>query len=469
MERKKYMIKNVGLLTISNFSSKILVFLLVPLYTGLLSTEEYGEYELVSTTIQLLVPLLSINIFEAVMRFLMDKKDQEQVLSIAIKHIVIAALIFGWGIIVNYIWGIYKPIQKYSLFIFLYFFSAMLNQFAMQLARGFEAVLYIAVAGVLGTLSTVVLNIICLLNLKWGLKGFYIAYIVGQLIPAIYIFKKVKICKYLKFKTNGVLRNEMMRYSVPMIANNIGWWVNNVSDRYIVTAFCGMAVNGIYSVSYKIPTILTIFQQIVIQAWQISAIKERNAEDSKIFYGKMLVFLNCMICFVCTILIASSKIIASVLYAKNFYDAWKYVPFLLVSGVINSASGILGPILSANKNSTALGKSAFYGALVNFILNIILVGLIGAQGAAVATAISSYVIYHCRLRYVQNSIVIDKYFRIPISWLLLTVQAILLICTNYYSLQGLIFIAIIILFLPEICLIWNYSLKMIGEKVRDLD
>ena len=72
--KAKYLIKNTGILTISNFSSKILVFLLVPLYTSVLSTAEYGTYDLAISTVTLLYPILTVNIVDAVMRFAMDKK-----------------------------------------------------------------------------------------------------------------------------------------------------------------------------------------------------------------------------------------------------------------------------------------------------------------------------------------------------------------------------------------------------------
>ena len=62
------------------------------------------------------------------------------------------------------------------------------------------------------------------------------------------------------------MKKEMVAYSVPMGLGNIGWWINNVSDRYIVTWICGLAANGVYSVAYKIPSLLSMFQQIFNQA-----------------------------------------------------------------------------------------------------------------------------------------------------------------------------------------------------------
>ena len=73
MKKSEYLLKNMGILTLSNFASKILVFLLVPIYTSILSTEEYGSYDLAVSTATLLFPILTLNIVDAVMRFSMDK------------------------------------------------------------------------------------------------------------------------------------------------------------------------------------------------------------------------------------------------------------------------------------------------------------------------------------------------------------------------------------------------------------
>ena len=76
MGKYKYLFKNIGIMTISNFGTKILSFLMVPLYTNLLSTSEYGTYDLYQTTLFLFVPILSLNIADAIMRFSMDKNQK---------------------------------------------------------------------------------------------------------------------------------------------------------------------------------------------------------------------------------------------------------------------------------------------------------------------------------------------------------------------------------------------------------
>ena len=129
-------------------------------------------------------------------------------------------------------------------------------------------------------------------------------------------------------------------------------------------------------------------------------------------------------CIVCAGLIILTRPLAHILYARDFYAAWRYVPFLLVSSVINCASGLLGPILSAKKDSKAMMLSALVGAGVNIILNIALVYAIGIQGATIATVICSYIIYAVRKKAVGKDIYIKNYYIVILTWSILFIQSI---------------------------------------------
>lgn len=86
MNKYKYLFKNIGLLTLSNFATKLLSFFLVPLYTSVLTTGQYGTYDLFNTTIGVLIPILTLNILDAVLRFGMDKAyDKDAIVTLGTK------------------------------------------------------------------------------------------------------------------------------------------------------------------------------------------------------------------------------------------------------------------------------------------------------------------------------------------------------------------------------------------------
>ncbi|MBW7988152.1 hypothetical protein E0704_08070 [Lactobacillus helveticus] len=86
MNKYKYLFKNIGLLTLSNFATKLLSFFLVPLYTSVLTTGQYGTYDLFNTTIGVLIPILTLNILDAILRFGMDKAyDKDAIVTLGTK------------------------------------------------------------------------------------------------------------------------------------------------------------------------------------------------------------------------------------------------------------------------------------------------------------------------------------------------------------------------------------------------
>lgn len=448
----QFLLKNIGILTISNFASKIMIFVMVPLYTNVLSTVEYGVYDLVVSTVQLLFPLLTLNITDAVMRFSMDAtKSLKSIVVIGFRYIVWSFISVGLLLFLCSKLKSEGEVNKFAIYIFLYFIFYVLNQFLIQLAKGLEHVIDMGIAGVLSTIILLCGNISFLLCFKAGLIGFFMANILSQAIPSIFLFVRLKIWKYIVcLKVDKNLQKEMLTYSVPLIFSVLGWWVNNASDKYVVTFLCGAAANGILSVAYKIPSILNTLQSIFIQAWQISAIKEYGSNETKKFYGRAFTYLNILISLAAGTLILLSRPIASILYAKEFYVAWHYVPFLLISSVINSASGFLGPILSAIKDSGSMAKSAIYGAVVNTILNVVFVYFVGIQGATIATCLASYVIYAIRMKAVNDKIEIKNSWKINVTWFLLCFQAFCEINMIGYIIELFIFIILIFINFSDI-------------------
>lgn len=424
-QRSKYLIKNTGILAISNFSSKILVFLLVPLYTSVLSTEEYGTYDLAVSTVTLLYPILTANIVDAVMRFTMDKTySKEEAASIGLKYVLISIVLTGIALLATYWFKLFPQVDGLRRYVFLYYLSYVMYQYFTQLAKGLERVKDMGVAGVISTVIMLGANILLLLVCKMGLSGFFIANILAQAVPVLFYIIRLRFwTMFRQFKRNRHLEKQMLLYCVPLICATIGWWVNSTADKYTVALMCGVAANGLLSVAYKIPSIINTLQGIFIQAWQISAIKEYGGGSSADFYGKGFTYINTAMSVACSVLILLSKPLAKILYANDFYAAWQYVPFLLISSVLNCASGFIGPILSAKKDSKSMALSAIYGAGVNILLNIILVYFMGIQGATIATVVSSYVIYYMRKRAVRNDFQVVEYWKVLAAWRLLCIEA----------------------------------------------
>lgn len=468
MNRYTYLLKNIGLLTLSNFATKLLSFFLVPLYTNILTTTEYGTYDLFNTTIGVLIPILTLNIQEAVMRFSLDNKNnRKSIVTVATKYLLISNTFVILGLGVNYVFGLSLIVKQYSILFFLMFLSQTISGMVTMYIRGIDRISDLSVSSVFASVTTIVLNITFLAILHWGLIGYFLANIIGPLVQCLYLICRAHITKEINLKKSYLSEEkEMLDYSKPLIANSIAWWVNNVSDRYVVVFFCGLAQNGVYSVASKIPSILNIFQSIFNQAWTLSAVKDFDPDDKSGFFTNTYKAYNCMMTIVCSGIILTDKILAKFLYAKDFYTAWKYVPWLTIAILFGALSGYLGGFFSAVKDSKIFARSTMIGAIVNLGLNILFTPFYGVMGAAVATAICYIVVWV--IRYQQSK----KYIRIRvnlmrdiITYILLIFQSIFILMNGIkmYICVGTLFVIICLLYIKDIRLVLGKIVRRVKK------
>ncbi|MDG8634890.1 oligosaccharide flippase family protein [Streptococcus pneumoniae] len=431
MSKYKELAKNTGIFALANFSSKILIFLLVPIYTRVLTTTEYGFYDLVYTTIQLFVPILTLNISEAVMRFLMkDGVSKKSVFSIAVLDIFIGSIAFALLLLVNNLFSLSDLISQYSIYIFVIFVFYTLNNFLIQFSKGIDKIGVTAISGVISTAVMLAMNVILLVVFDWGLLGFFIANVCGYVIPCIYIVSRLRLWELFEIKIDKKLQWEMVYYALPLVLNILSWWVNNTSDRYIVTAIVGIQASAIISVAYKIPQILSTISAIFIQSWQISAIKIQEDKSDTTFVSNMLLYYNALLLIIASGIILFVKPISNILFGISFYSAWELVPFLIISSLFNAISGCIGAIMGAKMDTHNITKSALVGMIANIILNIVLTFLMGPQGITISTLIASFLIFYMRKDSVKE-INSETYRAIYLSWILLVVEACLLIYMDF--------------------------------------
>lgn len=400
MESKyKYLGKNTILFAISSFGTKILSFLLVPFYTSVLTTTEYGTADLITTTGTLMMYVLTINISSSVLRFTLDKRDNgRKTLSFGFRTICMGSLVCTALLVITYCSSFTSWPAYYFLYILLYFFSMALYELMSNYLRAIDKVKQVAIAGVLSSLVIILSNILFLLVLKTGLIGYLFSMIVGPLLASFYcmIVSREPIKTYFLVECEPILKKEMLAYCIPLIFNNIALWINAFLDRYFVTYFCGVSENGIYSVASKIPTILSTFYGVFASAWVLSAIKEFDPEDKDGFFSKTYNTYGALMTTACSGIILFNVPLAHFLYSNDFFAAWKYSSVLLLSVMFNTLTVFQGSIYSAAKKTKAIATTTIISAIVNTVLNAILIPMIGALGAAIATAFAYFTMWLAR-------------------------------------------------------------------------
>lgn len=456
MNDYKYLIKNIGILTISNFATKFLSFFLLPLYTGILSTEEYGTFDLYSTTISLLYPILSICISDSVIRFLLERdSDKESVISVSAKYISISIAAFLCLFAINITTDAIPELNTYKVLFILVYVVTAFNSWLSSIARGQEKIKDISIAGVISSIGAILLNIIFLVWMKLGIVGYFLATILGTSMSVIYYTYVTNVFNFIHATTKDFeLEREMRKYGTGLMVNSISWWVNNSLDKYMVLYMCGIAANGLISVAYKLPTILSMVQNLFEQAWVLSAVKKYNKEDADGFFVHTYNLYGFAMAMAASAIIMFTKVMSAYLFKKDFYKAWPMIPFFSMAVVFSAAAGFCGGIFAAQKRTDTISKTTFLGAIVNTILNAVLIYSFGVIGGAIATMISNAVVMIVRLFYVKQQMNFQiQAVRDTLVYTVLLFQTItLLVCstTMQYVIQLILFAFIVVLYKNEV-------------------
>lgn len=406
-DRNNYLIKNTIIFTLGSFGSKIISFFLVPLYTYVLTASEYGIVDLVVTVGTVAIPILTLNISEAVMRFALDKDaDKKKITQIGTRILLIGMLV---GLLMFPVCGFFNKISQYSAYIYFYVISLAASQLYLCDLRGKELLIYYAIGNVLNTFFIAVLNILFLLVLKEGIEGYLKAYIIANVLTAIYAIIAGKGYKsFYSLRIDKKLLLQMVKYSIVLIPNSFMWWIMNSSDRIMVSGMVSVAANGIYAVSYKLPTLVSTLTTIFNQAWSYSAIREEGTEDECEYNNKVFKALIGMAMLIGIGLLTFAKPFLSIYVSKEYYVAWKYMPFLTVGCVYLTMASFMATSYTVHKDSFGYLFSGMFGAIFNVVMNFMLIPLIGVYGAAIATCISYILVFVFRLfhtrKYIQYNI-----------------------------------------------------------------
>ena len=402
-QRNKYLLKNTVIFSIGNFGTKIISFFLVPLYTNILTTREYGTVDLIYTIGMVLVPLLTLNIGESIMRFALDKNaDCDKIMSTGITILIFGAII---GLLILPIANLFESVSNYSIYIYLYTLTLAFSQIFLCYLRGKEFLLKYSIGNIIQSLTIAIFNIIFLIGMKKGIEGYLMAYILANVCTGLYGFWAGKVNLVIKkYSIDIELSKNMIKYSVVLIPNSFMWWIMNSSDRMMVSAMISVTANGVYAVAYKIPTLLSTITTIFNQAWSYSAIREDESEDKEEYNNRVYDNLVTIVIVVATGLLMIMKPFLSVYVGKEYYAAWHYVPYLIVGFVFMTLGSFIATSYTVHKDSMGFLISGTVGAIINLVLNFILIPMMGVSGAAFATCISYFGVFAYRIKDTQKYI-----------------------------------------------------------------
>ncbi|WP_213278371.1 lipopolysaccharide biosynthesis protein [Chryseobacterium indologenes] len=455
------LLKSTLIYTVGNFGSKILSFLLIPIYSYYLSRKELGEYDLVLTSVNLLVPFVSLQMNEAIYRWFLDKENEkENYIDNIFKQCSVLLLIsFISFELLLYLAGIFYHIP-YQKELSLLIISSCLLPFFQQILRGLGLTRFYSFIGIINSFFIFSFSLLFLLTdiFHDKVQGIFYALFISNFIAILLMLFKVSFLfkKYVSIKINYPLQKQILFYSLPLILNSISWWVINASDRYIILKFLTIEDNGIYAVSARLPAILTIFNTVFMLAWQDMAISGNDPNNpffSKLFNKYIAVNIG-----LSTILIAATPLITEVLFDSKFYESWKYATILYIGSCFSSISGFLGAIYLKTKSTKGIFITSMIGALVNVFISMAFIKYIGLYAPALGTFVSFFVMFVIRYRQTAEILKLDIDIKSFIIQLLVVFGIIILL---YVNSSHLISISLTVL---SLCL-FGYFNKDIFKKV----
>lgn len=379
-------LKNSVLFLVGSVFSKLLSFILLPLYTTYIPTEDFGVYDIATLYVSLISGVVYFEIWSAMLRYLYDFNETGKMTVIksslkifgistfvfvgvsflvcALAHIEYATLVIGWGIVTAF--------STYMCF----------------LARGLGKNIDFAVSGILNTAVCLGVNILLIIGFKMNYSALYLGSICGMLLQSVYLLLRVgKVKAIIKAKADKALTKQIFRYAFPLCLNTAAYWVLHSSARIIYNALCGDSASGIFSVGNKFGTIIVLATTCFTYAWQDMSFSASNESKSTELYStaskKYLLFLSSCLCVALPVL----WIVFPVLVKGDYVQAINYVPLFLIVAVASGYSAFIGNIFYAIKSTKAISYSTLVSGVVTVCFAVPLIKLLNANGANLAVLI----------------------------------------------------------------------------------
>ncbi|MCL2071338.1 MAG: polysaccharide biosynthesis C-terminal domain-containing protein [Oscillospiraceae bacterium] len=410
MDRYKRLASNTLILALGQFSSRFLVIIMMRFYTEMLSTDGYGTVGLIIDTCVIIMGIVTLSINDSLIRFGLDKKyDKAQVFSIGLITVIIGLAIFA---VFTPILNTVETFRGYTVWIYFYVVSGSLKSCCSLFARSAGYVRLFAVDGLFTTVMNITFNLIFMLGLGLGVKGYLLSVIIADALSIVFVFYMAGLKKYLQiFGLSRHLRTSMYRFCIPLIPTNIMWWIILVSAGFFITHFSGIDDTGLYKAAYRFPNIIVILSLIFMQAWNMSAITEKNSATIARFYTNVFNIMQSVIYIMAAGLMLIIRPALAIFSSAEFHEVYRFSSVLIMAVVFNCFSSFAGSVYVASKKSVRSMTTAIIGAAVNIILNLILIPPWGVYGAGFATLASYLVIFAVRAVDTRKIVFMD--FKLP--------------------------------------------------------
>ena len=399
---KKNMIKEISTYLIGTIAVSLLGFIMSLLYSKMFYPNEYGIYSLVYSMYNLIFSIyggwISLSILRNAKIYKNNNKEKILFSSFYIFHIAMSIVFI---IVLNFVLyfikveSLYK--QLFFIFSIIYFFEEELLIINTYLRTEENAKQYSINTTLNNLLKIIALLVIYYLMGYKDIKVIAISLLISEVVQCIYLYKKINLKQYYSRKNFDInIIKKMFIFGFPLIGVSVTSWILNVSDRYIINIFYTASEVGIYSYAYSIGnSIFNLLIQFImlgaypkiVKTWE----EEGKSETINIIKNYLTIYF----------LIIIPAIVGVICVANDFFNIFTaeayrsgYIVFIItcISIGVLGLSQYTNKVWELNKNTKMIFILNLITALLNIILNFLLIPKIGYWIAAVTTLIS-YVFY----------------------------------------------------------------------------
>lgn len=409
MSRSKELIKNTGILMVAKISTQIVSFLLLPLYTALLTTAQYGRVDIYTSLAMIIIPFLTLQTEMGLFRFFIAYQDDEskrRVVSSAFA--IVAKCVFLFSVCFLIVSVLFKI--EYAGLLYGYYLTMTISTVFLQLCRAEGNNVAYGVATFLSSAVAVALNVVFVAIFKLGVQGILLSTILAQSISIVYMaFKTHAFSFYSREFIDKKEEKRLLEYSVPLVFNQISSWAVNYSDRIIILLFWGESVNGIYSIANKFSNITSTFFGVYNVAWTENVVRCIDDDDSRPYITKIFNMTFSLYLILITGIINLLPFFFSLMVNEAYSDAYQHVPLLLLGMFFSGMAATLGSVFIAKNKTKDVSVTTTLAGICNIIVHFALLKPCKLYAASISTMVAFGALFAYRY------IFVNKFFEVKFN------------------------------------------------------
>ena len=431
--RSSKFVKDIGIYAIGNIGSKIITFLMVPMYTHYVDKSDFGYYDLCFTWCLLLMPFVTLQLRDGAFRFLLDCDNdtrRKRIVTFVSRTLISTTIL---SCLITAALALFTNIQYlgYALGMLL---AMSFQEVYSQVFRGLRNNRAFVTVGILSALGIGLFSIFFVVGLGWGIKGIFLANILARVLALIIVEARVRlITRNTRWSISSrEVAHDILRYTLPLLPGSLCWWLTGSSDRLFITHFLGLDVNGVYAVATRFTGIIYTLAVIYYQAWQETAILQYNSPDRDRFFSRMFSSYITLLGLILVGYVFLLKVNYGWMVAEQYHESLNYIYPLGLSAVIFAAAAFFDMGYQCAKDTKRTLPAIVLSAVINVVLNFLLIKPLGVYGVIVTQLVTYLVLFIYRWHDMRRYFVlkIGKFTVVPVAVMLVS-------ALPFYHTQGI--------------------------------